>query len=325
MRPKLDDLIVGADGEIPFLKEVVAYDGREWFGAPSDPDNPRNMPTARLRQRIDDLVGRKATYAETLHFRELNNEWSLRVHYGVELSKEIIAGADVNRAVARVHDISGDAKFTPGDDQYPIDCMAAAELAGRPEVATAVHRWEMRQGKNPPTIQYVNLSGDTVKIDIGDGVKEIPQGGEIAVPEALGRWRGYTPPIMQGLAPQLMPRRIECMTCETLIGQADPSGMIVEWVHNAPCGLPCAGRGNDGNHAPHSDRHNNDRECPRCKPVRCPSCAGKGQIGTKREPVRSFNAFGSDGGFRDVAIYCDRCKGNGKVPGLDIWLGEHEQ
>jgi hypothetical protein len=318
MPPKLDDLIIDADGMIPTLQDILPY---PLDAKPKDPFDPRYMPTPRLRQRIIDLVNTKAAFGAALHFRELNEEWSRRVRYGVELSKEIIAGEDIYGAAYRVRERSGDEMFSKGDDRYLLDCMSAAECVGKPEVATAVYRWEMRQGNNPPTVQYVNLSGDTVKIDIGEGIKEIPQGGEIAVPATLGKWRGYSPPIMQGLAPQLMPRRIECQTCETLIGQADPSGLIVEWVHNAPCGLPCAGRGNDGNHAPHSDRHNNDRECPRCKPVRCPSCAGKGQIGAKRVPSSLWNSTE----WRDEPIYCDRCKGGGKVPGLDIWLAEHEQ
>jgi hypothetical protein len=132
-----------------------------------------------------------------------------------------------------------------------------------------------------PMVPFVNLSENPVRFEIGNSKFEVAPGESVDLPKGYTLWReGNRKPIVMELAPQLSPMRIECQVCGILIGQADSTGILVAWEHNAPCGLPCIGRGTDHMALDNmAGTHANVRSCTRCKPKTCPVCKGKPQSG----------------------------------------------
>ncbi len=178
------------------------------------------------------------------------------------------------------------------------------------------------QDRKYSRVPFINVSEDILTLDFGtrEGLIFVPPNGLVEVPTHLTVWReGGLPPIVEQLAPQLSPVRIVCQTCDVLLGQRDASGTVVTWEHEAPCGLPCIGRGKDAEGIARKARHGgritgllNDKSvCVRCSPKACVECKGKG-----------YESIAIAGGAN---VHCTRCKGHGRVHGLELWRDSHEE
>lgn len=213
-------------------------------------------------------------------------------------------------------------KFIRGDDNalMPMDLVSIHNhiLIGNEDALEYIagERYNTR-GMSVRKVRYFNLSEHKVKVpDLGI---DLAPGEGCDIPEAYAKWRGTRPPVIQELAPQLSPARIECQVCKILIGQVDESGAMVEWSHKAPCGLPCAGRGEDA-HGGHDDVHHGQQQCSRCKRKKCPLCLGLGHSGYHYEKVPDIRGRYHQ---TEIRTKCTRCNGNAWVDGLELWLAEH--
>lgn len=142
------------------------------------------------------------------------------------------------------------------------------------------------------SMEYINTSHDKVAAEIGSTKFTLEPGQTLKVPPAYGEQ------IMK-LAPQIKPVDRRCFRCGLIIGHADATGELVEWVHVSPCGLVCTGRGHD--HAGNPNNHPNPINCVKCKPHTCPMCEGTGKSTEK--------------GHHNP---CRRCNGRKLVPGMSL-------
>ncbi len=183
-------------------------------------------------------------------------------------------------------------------------------------LATATVRGGVGSAGLRPSVEHINMSDSIVTVNLGGIDYEISPGQKILIPKQLTRYLSHKETtIIEDLAPQLKPTRVYCQTCDTLIGQNDKSGALIEWTHSGPCGLPCIGRGTDARESI-EPYHSGEDSCVKCAPRVCPACNGKPEVCDPLKELVGDYTYAIQESMFIVTQWCGRCRGTGQVPGL---------